>query len=96
MKSLEDLAQERLNLSLQHNCSLHKLLCDQQIEISDLSTKNRLEIDSVLNEQSISGSIMLDQHQQEMRNIETQIKQLKKHMNHQQTPLKLTSFSIFE
>jgi len=91
MRTLEDLAQERLNLSSQHNSNLHKLLCDQQIAISDVSKRSRMEIDSILNAQSIAGSIMLDQHQQEMGNIENQIRQLKKHMNHQQTTHKLTT-----
>jgi len=91
MRILEDLAQQRLNLSSQHNSDLHRFLCEQQLAISDVATKSRLEIDSILNAQSDAGSIMLGRHQLQMGNIEMQIRQLKTSLNRQQTQHILTN-----
>jgi len=96
IKTLEDLAQQRLKLSSKHNSDLHRLLCEQQEAISKISSKTRMEIESIFNAHSVVGTIMLEQHQKEMGNIETQMRQLKTELNHQQTPHRLTSPFFFE
>jgi len=96
LRALEELAQERLKLSSKHNSDLHRLLCEQQEAISEISSKTRVEIESIFNAHSVVGTIMLEHHQKEMGNIETRMRQLKTELNHQQTPHRLTSPFSFE
>jgi len=95
MRTLEDLAQERLKLSKQHNYDLQNLLFSQQVVISDVAMKSRLEIDSILHAQSAAGSVMLSRHQVEMAKIEMQIRQLKDTLRTRQTPHELIHSSDF-
>jgi len=56
LRALEDLAQERLNLSSKHNYDLHRLLCEQQVAISEISRKTRVEIESIFHSHSVVGT----------------------------------------
>ena len=90
MRTLEDLAQQRLKLSSQHNSDLNRLLYEQQLVISDVAARSRLEIDSILNSQSDIGHVMLASHQMEMENIEMQIRQLRNNLARQEAQHILT------
>ena len=91
MRSLEDLAQQRLIISSSNNSELNRLLSEQQLVISDVAARTRLEIDSILIAQSEAGQKMLDRQKSQMRDIEYQIRELKKNLAYEEEKLKITN-----
>jgi len=91
MRSLDDLAQQRLIISSSNNSELNRLLSEQQLVISDVAARTRLEIDSILIAQSEAGQKMLDRQKSQMRDIEYQIRELKKNLAYEEEELKITN-----
>jgi len=91
MRSLDDLAQQRLIISSSNNSELNRLLSEQQLVISDVAARTRLEIDSILIAQSEAGQKMLDRQKSQMRDIEYQIRELKKNLAYEEEKLKITN-----
>jgi len=95
MRSLDDLAQQRLIISSSNNSELNRLLSEQQLVISDVAARTRLEIDSILIAQSEAGQKMLDRQKSQMRDIEYQIRELKKNLAYEEEKLKITNPFFF-
>ena len=78
-------------LSSRNNSELNRLLSEQQLVISDVAARTRLEIDSILIAQSEAGQKMLDRQKSQMRDIEYQIRELKKNLAYEEEKLKITN-----